>query len=175
MDYPRRLIDEGLARPESAFQYAVGHLVLWVPKQSSIDVEKLGIQAVLDPSVRKIAIANPRHAPYGRSAEAALHSSGVHDRIKDRLVLGDNIAQAAQFVASGTAEIGLIALSLALAPDLRDQGRYWELPLDAYPQLEQGGVILNWAEDLESAHLLCTFLKEPEGKEILHRYGFMLP
>jgi molybdate transport system substrate-binding protein len=175
MDYPRRLIDEGLARPESAFQYAVGHLVLWVPNQSPIDVEKLGIQAVLDPSVRKVVIANPNHAPYGRAAEAALRSSGMYDRIKDRLVLGDNIAQTAQFIDSGAAEIGLIALSLALAPELRERGRYWELPLDAYPRLEQGGVILNWAEDLESANLLCTFLKEPEGKEILHRYGFMLP
>jgi molybdate transport system substrate-binding protein len=175
MDYPRRLIEKDLARPESAFQYAVGHLVLWVPKQSPIDVEKLGIQAVLDPSVRKVAIANPRYAPYGRAAEAALRSSGVYDRIKDRLVLGDNIAQTAQMVDSGAAEIGLIALSLALAPELRERGRFWELPLDAYPRLEQRGVILNWAEDLESANLLCTFLKEPEAKEILHRYGFMLP
>jgi molybdate transport system substrate-binding protein len=175
MDYPRRLIDEGLARPESAFQYAVGHLVLWVPKGSPVNVEKLGIQAVLDPSVQKIAIANPRYAPYGRAAEAALHSLGVYEQIKDRLVLGDNIAQTAQFVDTGSADIGLIALSLALAPELRDRGRYWDVPLDAYPRLEQGGVILNWTDDLESANLLCTFLREPEGKEILQRYGFVLP
>jgi molybdate transport system substrate-binding protein len=174
-DYPRRLIDEGLARPESEFQYAVGHLVLWVPNRSPLEVEKLGINAVLEPSVQKIAIANPRYAPYGRAAEAALHSLGVYDQVKDRLVLGDNIGQTAQFVHSGAAEIGLIALSLTLAPNLRNQGRYWEVPSAAYPRLEQGGVILNWAADLESATLLCRFLQEPEGREMLRRYGFYLP
>src|SRR5438309_8125341 len=82
-DYPRRLIEQGLASQESAFVYAVGHLVVWVPRDSSLDIEKLGMQALLDPSARKIAIANPRHAPYGRAAEAALRTAGVYDRIRE--------------------------------------------------------------------------------------------
>ncbi len=126
-DYPRRLIEQGLAARASAFVYAVGHLVVWVPRDSSLDIEKLGVQALLDPSARKIAIANPRHAPYGRAAEAALRTAGVYDRVRERLVYGDNVAQTAQFVQTGSADVGLIALSLALTPTMRASGRYWLL------------------------------------------------
>src|SRR5439155_21360664 len=126
MEYPRRLIEQGLALPESAFLYGIGHLVVWVPRDSSLDVERLGLQALLDPSVRKIALANPKHAPYGRAAEAALKPAGLYDKVQARLVYGENVAQTAQFVETGSADVGLIALSLALAPALRGQGRYGE-------------------------------------------------
>ena len=107
VDYPRRLVRQGLALADSEFLYGVGRLVVWVPWISPIEVEKLGIQALLSPSVRRIAIANPRHAPYGRAAEAAMKSLGVYDRTKDRLVLGDSVMQTAQFVESGGAEAGI--------------------------------------------------------------------
>jgi molybdate transport system substrate-binding protein len=138
-------------------------------------VEKLGVRALLDPGVRKIAIANPKHAPYGRAAEAALKKLEVYDQVKDRLVLGENVAQAAQFVETGAADAGVIALSLALAPTLREKGKYWEVPLDAYPRLEQGGVILSWARDRQAADALRAFVLGPEGKAVLRRYGFFLP
>src|SRR5260370_14001065 len=96
LDYPRRLVEQGLATPNSEFSYAVGGLVLWVPKASPIALEKLGIEALLDPSVRKIAIANPRHAPYGRAAEAALKELGVYESVKDKLVYGEHIIHTAQ-------------------------------------------------------------------------------
>src|SRR5262249_16706677 len=147
MEYPRRLIEQGLAPRESAFVYAVGHLVVWVPRDSPLDIEKLGMQALLDPSVRKIAIANPRHAPYGRAAEAALKTAGLYDKLRERLVFGDNVAQTAQFVQTGSADAGLIALSLALAPTLRTSGHYWKIPMDLYPRMEQGGIILSWVKD----------------------------
>jgi molybdate transport system substrate-binding protein len=175
VDYPKRLVDQGFASADSGFAYAIGGLVVWVRKASPIPVEKLGIDALLDPSVQKIAIANPRHAPYGRAAEAAMKRLGVYDKSKDRLVYGENIIQTAQFVESGAADIGLISHSLAVAPPLRDEGRSWDVPPDAYPPLEQGGVILSWARDRPAAEALRRFILEDAGKEILRRYGFRLP
>jgi molybdate transport system substrate-binding protein len=175
IDYPRKLIDGGLALKESLFVYAVGRIVVWVPNGSRLDVNKLGMSAVADPSVKKLAIANPKHAPYGRAAEAALKKTGVYDAVKDRLVLGENIAQTAQFVESGSADVGIIALSLALAPNLRNKGLYWPVPLDTYPQMEQAGVITTWAKNTEAARALRDFMARKEGQVILKRYGFMLP
>jgi molybdate transport system substrate-binding protein len=120
VDYPRKLIEQGLADKDSEFLYAVGHVVVWVPQSSPVDVQKFGVKALLDPSIKKVTIANPKHAPYGRAAEAALKSLGVYEDLKDKLVLGENIAQAAQFVQSGSADAGVIAMSLALAPPMRD-------------------------------------------------------
>jgi molybdate transport system substrate-binding protein len=157
------------------FRYAIGHVVLWVRNESSLDVSKRGIESLLDPSVRKIAIANPQHAPYGRAAEAALKSLGVYERVKDKLVLGENISQTAQFVQSGAADAGLIALSLALSPKMKDSGRYWEVPADAYPKLEQAGVILSRTKELELARALRDAVTNAHGKDILRRYGFVIP
>jgi molybdate transport system substrate-binding protein len=175
VEYPRRLIEKGLAARDDEFLYAVGHLAVWVRRESALDLERLGIRALLDPAVRKVAIANPRHAPYGRAAVAALKKLGVHDQLAGKLVNGENVAQAAQFVEAGSADAGVIALSLALSPALRAKGRYWKVPLDAYPRLEQGGVILSWARDRQAAEALRTFVSGPGGKAVLKRYGFFLP
>ena len=174
VDYPRRLVREGLALAESEFLYGTGRLVVWVPRTSPIQVEKLGMQALLSPSVRKIAIANPRHAPYGRAAEAAMKSLGVYDQAKNRLVLGDTVMQTAQFVDSGGADIGIISYSLALAPALREKGRFWVVPNDAYPPREQGGVILSWAQDRAAAEAFRDFVLGEGGRAILRRDGFRL-
>jgi len=174
VDYPRRLIREGLAFADSEFLYGIGRLVVWVPRTSPIEVEKIGMQVLLSPSVRRIAIANPRHAPYGRAAEAAMKSLGVYDQVKDRLVFGDSVMQAAQFVDSGGAEVGIISGSLALAPPLRDKGRFWEVPINAYPRREQGGVILSWAQDRAAAEALRDFVLREGGRAILRRHGFRL-
>lgn len=173
--YPRRLIEQGLALPETEFPYAVGRIVLWVPRSSALAVETLGVRALLEPTVKKIAIANPRHAPYGRAAEAALQSLLVYDTVGEKLVYGENVVQAAQFVQSGAAQIGVVALSLALAPTLRDQGRLWEFPPESYPRLEQGGVVLSWVRDRESTQLFREFVLSSRGREIFKRYGFLLP
>lgn len=174
IDYPRRLLREGLAIADSEFVYGVGRLVLWVPRASTLEIEKLGMKALLSPSVRRIAIANPRHAPYGRAAEAAMKTLGVYEQIKDRLVLGDSVMQTAQFVDSGGAEIGIISQSLALAPPLSTKGRYWEVPMDSYPRREQGGVILSWAQDRAAAGALRDFVLSEGGKAVLRRHGFRL-
>src|SRR6185295_9545912 len=103
------------------------------PKESKLDVAQLGIKTLLDPSVRKVSIANPDVAPYGAAAVAAMKKLGVHEAVSAKLVLGENVAQAAQFVQSGAADAGVISLSLALAPKMKDAGRYWEIPADAFP------------------------------------------
>jgi len=175
IDFPRKLIAQGHAAQETEFMYAVGQIVVWVRNESPLDVASKGAQALVEPGVRKIAIANPKHAPYGRAAEAALTHLGVYEQVQDRLVLGENIAQTAQFVESGAADIGVIALSLAMAPALKEKGRYWIVPLDAYPRLEQGGAILNWATDREATDSLRKYVIGDEGREVFRRYGFLLP
>lgn len=175
ISYPQRLIEAGYALADSKFIYATGHIVIWAPANSSIDPVKLGIESLKHPSVRKIAIANPDHAPYGRAAVAAMRKLGIYDAVKDRLVLGENIAQTAQFIESGAADVGIIALSLALAPAMKKKGRHWEVPLDAYPPLEQAGVIMRWAQDQQAAQDLRAFIINERGQSILKRYGFSAP
>jgi len=173
--YPRKLNEQGLTLPATEFLYAVGSIVLWVPKSSPIQVEQLKMEALRQESVRHIAIANPQHAPYGKAAEAALRSSGLYEDVKSKLVLGENISQTFQFVQSGNAEIGIIALSLVSAPAAKDQGRYWTIPSDTYPRLEQGAVILKWVKDLKAAQDFRAFVMNPRGRSVLNRYGFYLP
>ena len=169
--YPDRLIQAGLAVPDSKFMYAVGKLVLWVPTNSGLVLTQ-GIEMLKEPSIKKIAIANPEHAPYGKAAVAAMQKLGVYNAVKPRLVYGENISQAAQFVESGAADAGLIALSLALAPPMKTKGVWWEIPADAYPRLEQGGVILSWARNPALTTQFKDFLLSDSGKQILRRFGF---
>jgi molybdate transport system substrate-binding protein len=175
IEYPRKLAEAGHALDTNVFLYAVGRIVVWTPKQSPVDVEKLGIQSLLAPSVKKIALANPQHAPYGRAAVAAMKSLHVYEQAESKLVYGENIAQTAQFVQSGAADIGIIALSLAIAPQMRDAGRYWEIPLDAYPKMEQGGIILSGTKEPIAARGFRDFVLGQHGREVLKRYGFFLP
>ena len=173
--FPRQLIERGKAEKDSLFSYAIGHLVVWVPKESKLDVAQLGIKTLLDPGVRKVAIANPDVAPYGAAAIAALKKLGVHETVSTKLVLGENVAQAAQFVQSGAADAGVISLSLALAPKMKEVGRFWDVPVIAFPKLEQAGVIRTGAANRVGAAQLREFLRAPAGRGILRRYGFALP
>ena len=175
VSYPRQLIAAGKAKEDDLFLYAVARLVVWVPKSSPIKVEHLQMRALLDPAVQKIAIANPEHAPYGRAAVAAMKNLGVYEQAAPRLVFGENIAQTAQFIDSGNAQIGIIACSLAIAPKMKDRGRFWEIPLDAFHRLEQGGVILANAKNPAAARDFRKFLTSGRGQQILKTYGFILP
>jgi molybdate transport system substrate-binding protein len=172
VSYPHNLAKRGLIVPGSEFTYAIGRIVLWTGRTSGIDVERLKMDALRQPSVRHIAIANPQHAPYGAAAVAALRKLGIYDAVKDKLVMGENISQAFQLVQSGAAEVGIVALSLTLGPTVSGQGRYWEVPLDAYPRLEQGGAIPKWTRNLDAAQAFRAFLLAPEGRAILKQYGF---
>lgn len=174
LSYPKKLVEAGMADAATEFRYSRGYLVLWVRKDSPIPVEQLGMKALLHPAARKVAIANPRHAPYGRAAEAALAKLGLLETVTPRLVFGENISQTAQFVQTGAADIGILALSLAKAPVMAASGRMWEVPRDAHPPLDQGGVILNHARDRAAALAFRDFMRSPEGVAILRRYGFMV-
>lgn len=175
LGYPKKLESEGFAVGGSVYEYAVGRIVLSALKDSAIDVQKLGMNALLHPSVRKIAIANPRHAPYGAAAISAIRHFQLYDRTKDKLVYGENVSQAAQFVESGAAEIGVIALSLALSPQLQKKGSFWEIPAKAYPSLKQAAVILKQAKNSKPAEAFLRYLQQPAGLAILRRYGFTMP
>src|SRR2546422_3108598 len=175
ISYPKKLEVAGLAEPGTLYMYAVGRIVVWVPKGSSIDVATLGIKALQHPSVKKIAIANPKHAPYGRAAVAAMEHYTLYEQVKDKLVLGENISQTAQFVQTGGADIGIIALSLAVASAIRETGTFWEVPLEAYPRLEQGAVVLKAAKDVKTARAFLDFIKGTAVAAVLKRYGFFLP
>jgi molybdate transport system substrate-binding protein len=173
-EYPRQLIAEGLASKDTLYRYAIGRLVLWVPSDSPLDLSKLGMNALLDPSVKKISIANPATAPYGRAAAAALRHFEIYDKVSSRLVLGENVSQAAQFVESGNAQAGLIALSHALAPAMKDKGRYWTVPLDAYPTLNQAAVVITRSKQQDAARKFLEFLRSSEAASLLTSYGFSL-
>ena len=175
MDYPRQLIAAGQADGATLYRYAVGQLVLWVPKDSQLDVEHKGMDVLLDPSVKKISIANPQHAPYGRAAAAALKHYGLDEKVGDRLVLGENVSQAAQFVESGNAQAGFVALAHALAPAMQGKGRYWIVPAEAYPPLDQGVVLISHSPHREDAAVFLGFVKTEEVAGLLRRYGFSSP
>jgi molybdate transport system substrate-binding protein len=172
--YPKRLEAAGLAEPGTLYEYATGKLVIWVPAKSKLDISQ-GLKVLLDPSISKIAIANPKHAPYGAAAVAAMRHEGVYDRIESKLVMGENISQTAQFVQSGNADAGLLALSLALAPAMKDTGRYIEVPLADYPPIIQAAVILKSARNKEIAKRFLKFLKEAGTVALMRRYGFLVP
>jgi molybdate transport system substrate-binding protein len=173
MDYPRKLIESGDADAKSLSLYAVGHLALWSTNPAVDPAKGLGVLA--DPQVKKLAIANPEHAPYGRSARAALQQAGLWDQLQDKIVLGENIAQTAQFVQSGNADAGLVAYSLLKAPKLAGVGRYFMLPEDSYPRLEQGVVITKHGAANPLAPKYLDFLASPAARKVFEQYGFLLP
>jgi molybdate transport system substrate-binding protein len=171
LDYPKKLEAAGLTEPGSYYQYAKGKIVIWVPKDSKLDLGS-GLQGLLNPSIKKIAVANPQHAPYGQAAVAAMQKENVYDKVKDKLVLGENISQTALFVVSGSADVGIVALSLALSPKMKDRGRYADVPADEYPPLEQACVILSSSKNKETAKQFLSFIKTGTIGDVLRSYGF---
>jgi molybdate transport system substrate-binding protein len=174
LDYPKQLEVSGLTEPGTFYGYAKGKLVIWVANESKLDLT-LGLKALLDPAVNKIAIANPEHAPYGKAAVAALQQEKIYDRVKSKLVLGENISQTASFVTSGAADVGIVALSLALSPNMRDRGRYFEVPSADYPAIEQACVILRSSKNKAAARRFLDFIKTPAARQVLQDYGFEVP
>jgi molybdate transport system substrate-binding protein len=175
IDYARRLVEQGQGAPHSDFAYARGYIVIWVPKDSKHLVEPHGFEVLREEWVQKIAIANPKTAPYGRAAVAALKHWEIYEAVEPKLVYGENVAQAAQMVESGAADAGIIALSLAVSPAMRDLGNYWLVPDGVHPPLVQGGVVLRWAQDASLAGKFRSFLLSAGGASILKQFGFDEP
>jgi len=173
--FPKKLVEAGYALPETLYQYATGRIVLWVPQSSHLAVQDRGMDALLDPSIRKIAIANPKHAPYGRAAVSAMQHAKLYERVKDKLVLGENVSQAAQFVESGSVDVGINELSLAKAPSMQTAGSYWLVPADEYQPIDQGAVIIKASANQDGAKAFLDFLRTPAARQVMRNYGFVLP
>jgi molybdate transport system substrate-binding protein len=174
IDYPRRLEASGQTERGSLYEYATGRLVLWTRNDSGIDVRR-GLRALADGRVRRIAIANPEHAPYGRAAVAALRHERLYEQVQGKLVMGENISQAAQFAQSGSADVGVVALSLALSPTLKSSGTYVEIPESWYPPIEQAAVVLASSRQKPLARQFVDYLKKPDSVRILRSFGFAVP
>jgi molybdate transport system substrate-binding protein len=172
--YPHKLVEADFAEPATLYEYAVGRIVIWMPRDAELDLANLGWRALIDTAVERIAIANPEHAPYGRAAVAALTKAGIYEQVKAKLVYGENISQAAQFVQSGNAQAGIIAASLTAAPAMRN-GKKWEIPTEMHAPIEQGAVVLKNAKNKRAAAAFLEFVKSEAGRATLARYGFTFP
>ncbi len=171
--YPELLEKDGLTAKGTQKIYAMGKIVLWLPKDSIISPDD-GLQVVTSSKVRKLAIANPRHAPYGRAAEESLRHYGLWEKVKGKLIYGENISQTAQFVSTGAADAGIIALSLAISPRMLNDGKYWSIPDGSHGDIEQVYVVLRNGKGGKSIRKFLDFLHGEKGTKVLSRYGFVI-
>ena len=173
VEYPRRLEADGLIEKGSLYEYATGRIVLWSRTERPVSANR-GLQALLDAGVRRIAIANPDHAPYGRAAVAALRHEQIYDRVRAKLIRGENVAQAAQFVESGNADAGIIALSLALGPRLQERGAYYEIPAEFHQPIVQAVAIMKASRHKDVARAFLASMRTPEAVRLMQENGFRL-
>lgn len=169
--FPRELAKTGFAASD-VVPYAVGRIVLW---SASLDATKMTLDSLNDPKITRIAIANPKHAPYGKRAEEALRASGLWEKVEPRLVYGENIAHTAQFVQTGNAQVGVIALALALSPELASKGGYWLIPDVLHAPLEQGFIVTKRAEGSALARRFADAMGSKASRAVMSKYGFVLP
>ena len=173
-EYPQKLAESGFAEPHSSVIYGVGSIVLWMPASASCNPEAEGWKCLRQSSVKKIAIANPEHAPYGRAAMAALQKAGIYDELKAKLVLGENISQAAQFVQSGNAQAGILAYSLTRSAALSG-GKQWAIPKELYPPIEQTVIVLKSSKEKAAARDFVKYVTQGPGRAVLEKFGFQPP
>jgi molybdate transport system substrate-binding protein len=174
-DFVFKLHRDGFTRDQGQL-YAIGRIVLMAPKGSSLPVDSdfAGLAAQLRAGkITRFAIANPEHAPYGRRAEEALKKKGLWEAIRPKLVLGENVAQTAQFALSGSAQGGIIALSLAKSPQMADLGNFALIPSEWHEPLRQRMVLLKNADSTTEA--FYQYLQQPAARIIMRRFGFSLP
>ena len=169
ISFPQRVIAAGLSEETAPIAYARGTLVLWARNNGRF--HSLSMDSLKDPALKSLAIANPEHAPYGRAAQAALQHLGLYDALRPKLVIGENIAQTAQYVESGNAELGLISLTSAVTAHLSASGHYVSVPEDAYPPILQGAVILKHSGGTPSAHRFIDFLASAPVQQQLEAGG----
>lgn len=170
LDYPRALVLVGKAEEKSLCIFAIGQLVLW-SKHATLPPGDLGA-ALRNPLVRKIAIANPTTAPYGRAAKQALEQLGLWDFLVPKLVVGENISQTAQFVDSGNADLGLVALSVIQNTGLAQTGHWLAVPPSLHLPLMQGGILTTRGAAKSAAHAFLEFLQSTEAQNLFARHGY---
>ena len=173
-DDPARVVAAKLGAAADERVYAFGKLVAWRPAGSTLDLEGRGLAALADPAVKRIAIANPAVAPFGRATVAALKAAGIHEAVKGKLVLGTSVGQAAQFATTGAADVAFLPRSLTFGKELAD-GRIYAVPEALYPRIEQSGVVLAAAVEPALARAFLAFITGEQGRAILAKYGYGLP
>jgi molybdate transport system substrate-binding protein len=173
MFYPRELARVGLADVTTLIIYAQGHLMMW-SIDPALDLNA-GLRVLLEPSVLRIAIANPGVAPYGRAAKAALEKAALWDAVRPKLVFGENVAQTAQFVETGNAQIGFVGSSHVHDKNGNLKGRSWLVPQELYPPLEQGGIVTAKGRANPAAAKYLAYLQSDGGRAILQKCGFTVP
>lgn len=169
--FPRELARSGFSFSE-VIPYAFGRIVLW---SATMEANKMSLDSLTSSKISHIAIANPKHAPYGKRAEEALRASRLWERVEPKLVYGENIAHTAQFVQTGNAQVGIIALSLALNPALANKGGYWLIPDTLHAPLEQAFIITKRAQGNDLAKKFADYMRSSATRTIMTKYGFVLP
>lgn len=169
VDYINRLERKGLIIPDTKAIYARGRITLWLPKESNLHVDK--IEDLTLPEVKRIAIANPEHAPYGKAALEALQKTGIWESIKSKVVYGENIRQTMQFAQTGNVEVAIVALSLARQSD----GHWFLIPEELHNPLDQGLAVIKGTRNEKGAREFADFITGPRGREVLATFGFTFP
>lgn len=166
------LVEKGHIIPDTKALYARGFIVMWTREDSPLRFER--VEDVAQPGVRRIAIANPDHAPYGIAAREALQSAGVWEEVQPRLVLGENVSQTLQYAQTGNADVAIVALSLAVAPSVTG-GRYERIPRELHQPIDQALGVVSTTQHEQEARVFVQFVNGPIGRPIMERYGFVLP
>ncbi|HET9012192.1 MAG TPA: molybdate ABC transporter substrate-binding protein, partial [Gemmatimonadaceae bacterium] len=174
VDYPKRLAAVGVADSSTMRVYATGHLVLWARRDGKLDLSR-GLASLTDARVRHVAVANPKYAPYGRAAVAALRLAGLYDTLQPKLVTGESLAQAAQLVESGNADVGVLSRSLVLGSTMRVEGTYVDIPTSLHPPIEQAAIVVRASREPALARAFVAFLGRDDARRHLERFGFALP
>ena len=173
LDYPRALAAANQAEAQSLITFATGRLVLWTTRPG-LELKSVP-DAVHDPTVKKIAIANLDTAPYGRAAQQALEKLGAWTEAQPKLVVGENITQTAQFVETGNADAGFVAFSLVLAPNLHERGRWLEVPAGLHAPLDHGAILTTRGAANPAALSYLEFLRSTAARKVLERFGYGVP
>ena len=169
VDYVSQLEKKGLIIPDTKKIYARGRLVIWTPRNSVIRIEKLA--DLTSPEVKRIAIANPEHAPYGIAAKQALEHAGLWEAVKTKLVFGENIRQTMQYAQTGNVEVALVSLSLTAEND----GQWVLVPEELHNPLDQAFAVIKGAKNEAAARAFAAFAVGAQGQAVMKRYGFTLP
>ncbi len=172
--FVQTLAGRGLILKDTVQLYGIGRIVLWVRANSPLDVTR-GLGVLLNERVRFVAIANPAHAPYGQAAVEAFRAAGMYSRLQSKLVFSENISQTLQFVRTGNADVGIVALSLVVAPPVRETGRYWVIPAYLHRPIRQAAGVLAQSEQRQTARAFLAFVNSPAGRSTMRRHGFTLP
>lgn len=170
LDFPKALIKEHEADPKTLTAFATGRLVLWTTRPK-LELKSVA-ETLRDPSVKKVAIANADTAPYGRATRSVLEKLNLWTDLKGRIVVGENITQTAQFVETGAADLGFVAMAAVLSPKLKNKGHWIEVPADSYPPMVHAAVLTNRGVKKAEAKEYLEFLRSPMAQDVLKRYGY---